>query len=121
MRGSRRDFLTPKTTTWYNVDMNEIISVQHIRIYSDRSPRLYAFLLERQAMGVPYAAAFAALENLFEAKRDGVTLTEIRQVVREELDTALAGLQLAQLSGQEIDELETEVAAAALDGGAAWD
>ena len=81
---------------------------------------LYAHLTAEKERGVPYAVTintYAPVEN----KSAAVDEQALKRVVREELDAALAGLQLARLSAQEIDDLETEVAAAALDGGAAWD
>lgn len=59
--------------------------------------------------------------GIINAQNSGITIGDVRQVVREELDAKLSGLQLARLSAEEIEAIETEVAASALDGAAAWD
>jgi len=99
------------------------ISVQHIRVNEDRSPRLYAYLREKQAQGVSYARALADLEKAWGAgaqQRCALTRQDLDAIERI-VEAVLSRYQFTTAPGEVREAVETEVAGAALDGGMPWD
>jgi hypothetical protein len=97
------------------------ISVQHIRIKEDRSPRLYAYLREKQAQGVPYARALADLEKAWGAQQRGALTRQDLDAIERIVEAVLSRYQFVAAPGEVREAIETEVAGAALDGGMPWD